>query len=110
MEFTLKKFDLLREVSLAQGVVEKKTTTIPILANLLLDAESDRLQLSATDLDVGIRSSCPAKVKKEGAITTPAKSFLDIIRLLPDAEVKIKKLENNWLQINCDSASFTEVG
>ncbi|HVN78835.1 MAG TPA: DNA polymerase III subunit beta [Terriglobia bacterium] len=109
MELTLKKFDLLREVSLAQGVVEKKTT-IPILANLLLDAGSDRLQLSATDLDVGIRSSCPAKVKKEGAITTPAKSFLDIIRSLPDAEVKIKKLENNWLQINCASSSFKVVG
>jgi DNA polymerase-3 subunit beta len=109
MEFTVKKFDLLREVSLAQGVVEKKTT-IPILANLLLDAAGDRIQLSATDLDVGIRSSCPAKVKKEGAITTPAKSFLDIIRSLPDAEVKIKKLENNWLQINCASAAFKVVG
>ncbi len=109
MEFTIRKFDLLREVGLAQGVVEKKTT-IPILANLLLDASGDGVQLSATDLDVGIRSSCPAKVKREGSITTPAKSLLDIIRALPDAEVKIKKLENNWLQINCASASFKVVG
>jgi DNA polymerase III subunit beta len=109
MEFTIRKFDILREISLAQGVVERKNT-IPILANLLMDASGDSVHLSATDLDVGIKSSCPAKVKKEGALTTPARNFLDIIRALPDSDVKVKKLDNNWLQINCASASFKVVG
>ncbi len=109
MEFTVKKFEILREISLTQGVVEKKTT-IPILANLLIEATSDGLSLAATDLEIGIKTTCAAKVKKEGSITTPAKNFLEIIRSLPDAEVKIKKLENDRLQINCASASFKIVG
>lgn len=109
MEFTVRKFEILREVGLTQGVIERKTT-IPILANLLMDAAGDSVQLAATDLELGIKSSCPAKVKKPGAITTPARSFLEIIRSLPDADIKIKTLENNWVQINCASASFKIVG
>ena len=66
MEFTVSKADLVRELSLSQGVVEKKTT-IPILSNVLLEATGDRVILTATDLELGIRCSCPAKVKKEGA-------------------------------------------
>ena len=65
MEFTVSKADLVRELSLSQGVVEKKTT-IPILSNVLLEAREDRLFLTATDLELGLRTSCPAKVKKEG--------------------------------------------
>jgi len=109
MEFTVKKFEILREIGLTQGVVEKKTT-IPILANLLIDAAGEGLSLAATDLEIGIKTNCAAKVKKEGSITTPAKNFLEIIRSLPDADVKIKKLENDRLQINCAAASFKIVG
>ena len=60
MEFTVNKSDLVRELSLSQGVVEKKTT-IPILSNVLLEAADDRLTLTATDLELGIRCSCPAR-------------------------------------------------
>src|ERR1039458_6151093 len=70
MEFTVSKADLVRELSLSQGVVEKKTT-IPILSNVLLEAKNDRITLTATDLELGIRCSCPAKVKKEGSGTIP---------------------------------------
>ncbi len=109
MEFTVKKFEILREVSLAQGVVEKKTT-IPILANILLDASGEAVHFAATDLELGIKSSCNAKIRKEGSVTTPAKNFLDIIRSLPDADVKVRKLENNYVQITCAAASFKIVG
>ena len=64
MEFTVSKSDLVRELSLSQGVVEKKTT-IPILSNVLLEASADRITLTATDLELGIRCSCPARVKKK---------------------------------------------
>ena len=60
MEFSVQRADLLKEVALCQGVVERKTT-IPILANLLLEASADSLRITATDLELGIRSSCPAK-------------------------------------------------
>src|ERR1700747_3434789 len=71
MEFSVKKFDLLEELQLTQGVVERKTT-IPILSNLLFEAKGNRLTITATDLELSIRTSCEAKVKKEGAGTIPA--------------------------------------
>ena len=71
MEFTVSRADLVRELSLSQGVVEKKTT-IPILSNVLVEADGDRILLTATDLELGIRCSCAARVKKPGAGTIPA--------------------------------------
>ncbi len=100
MEFTVSKSDLVRELSLSQGVVEKKTT-IPILSNVLLEANGDRLTLTATDLELGIRCSCPARVKKAGAGTIPARKLLDYVRLLPDAELNIKFMENHWANLTC---------
>jgi DNA polymerase-3 subunit beta len=100
MEFTVSKNDLVRELGLSQGVVEKKTT-IPILSNVLIEAQGDRIILTATDLELGIRCSCPAKVKKEGAGTIPAKKLLDYTRLLPDGELSFKFLENHWANITC---------
>jgi DNA polymerase-3 subunit beta len=100
MEFTVSKADLVRELSLSQGVVEKKTT-IPILSNVLLEAADDRVTLTATDLELGIRCSCPARVKKEGAGTIPARKLLDYVRLLPDGDVNMKLLDNQWASITC---------
>ncbi len=109
MEFTVKKFDLLREISLTQGVVERKTT-IPILSNLLLEAAGGRLTIIATDLEISIRTSCDAKVKKEGAGTIPAKKLLEIVRLLPEEDIKFKLLENHSVQITCDRKTYKMVG
>src|SRR6476646_9695142 len=98
MEFTVNKSELVRELSLSQGVVEKKTT-IPILSNVLLEASGDRITLTATDLELAIRCSCPARVKKEGSGTVPAKKLLDYVRLLPEGDVNMKFLENHWANI-----------
>src|SRR5947209_18748361 len=100
MEFTVSKGDLVRELSLSQGVVEKKTT-IPILSNILVETSDDRIVLTATDLELGIRCSCPARVKKQGAGTIPAKKLLDYVRLLPDADLDVKLQENQWASLLC---------
>jgi DNA polymerase-3 subunit beta len=100
MEFTVSKSDLVRELNLSQGVVEKKTT-IPILSNVLVEAEEDRINLTATDLELGIRCSCPARVKKQGAGTIPARRLLDYVRLLPDTDLEVKLLENQWASLVC---------
>src|ERR1700742_1906502 len=100
MEFTVSKADLVRELGLSQGVVEKKTT-IPILSNVLLEATGDRVHLTATDLELGVRCSCPARVKKEGSGTVPARKLLDYVRLLPEGDVNMKFLENHWANITC---------
>lgn len=109
MEFSVKKFDLLREIELTQGVVERKTT-IPILSNLLFEAKANGLSITATDLELSIRTSCDARVKKEGAGTIPAKKLYDIIRLLPEAEIKFKLLENHWIQVTCERKNYKLVG
>jgi DNA polymerase III subunit beta len=100
MEFSVSRADLVRELSLSQGVVEKKTT-IPILSNVLLEAREDRLFLTATDLELGLRTSCPARVKKEGVGTIPARKLLDYVRLLPDADINVKFAENHWGNFTC---------
>jgi DNA polymerase-3 subunit beta len=100
MEFTVSKSDLVRELNLSQGVVEKKTT-IPILSNVLVEASGERILLTATDLELGIRCSCPAKVTKPGAGTIPARRLLDYVRLLPDADLSVKLLDNQWASLIC---------
>src|SRR3984893_353342 len=109
MEFSVKRSDLLDELELTQGVVERKTT-IPILSNLLLEAKGSRLTITATDLELSIRTSSPAKGKKEGAATIPAKKLFELLRLLPEGEIKFKLLENHWVQVTCDRKAYKLVG
>src|ERR1700756_3561500 len=109
MEITVSKFELLRELTATQGVVERKTT-IPILSNYLFEAAGDRLSLTATDLDLSLRTSCNAKVKKEGSCTIPARKLHDYVKLLPDADITIKLLENHWVSIRCGRSNTKMVG
>jgi DNA polymerase-3 subunit beta len=100
MEFSIGKSELVRELSLSQGVVEKKTT-IPILSNVLVEANGERIVLTATDLELGIRVSCPARVNKAGTGTIPARRLLDYVRLLPEADIQVKFGENQWANLVC---------
>lgn len=100
MEFTVSKSDLVRELNLSQGVVEKKTT-IPILSNVLIEAADDKVFLTATDLELGIRCSCPARVKTPGSGTIPARKLLDYVRLLPESDLQVKFLDNHWASLVC---------
>ena len=90
MEFTVNKSDLVRELSLSQGVVEKRTT-IPILSNVLLRAEGDKLELTATDLDVTIAGAVEAKIQKPGASTVPVKKLFGIVRELTNLEIDLAR-------------------
>ena len=100
MELTVKKTDLVKELSLGQGVIERKST-IPVLANVLVEAEGEEISLTVTDLELGIRTSCPATVVREGTTTIPARRLLDYVRLLPDAELAVKTLENDSVSLVC---------
>jgi len=90
MELVVRKTDLLRELQLFQGIVERKNT-IPILANVLIEADGDHVRLLATDLEVGLRSRCPASVTKSGSLTLPAKKLYEIIKALPDTDIRIQE-------------------
>jgi DNA polymerase-3 subunit beta len=114
LEITVSRVELLRELTAAQSVVERKTT-IPILSNFLFEAsaadgEPGKLTITATDLDQSIRTSCPAKVKKPGACTIPARKLYDYIKLLPDGDISIKLMDNHWVQIRAGRSNTKMVG
>ncbi len=109
MEISVSKFELLKELTATQGVVERKTT-IPILSNFLFEAANDRLTITATDLDLSLRTSCAAKVKREGACTIPARKLYDYVKLLPDGDISIKLLENHWVNIRSGRSNTKMVG
>ena len=88
MELVVRKNDLLRELQLFQGIVERKNT-IPILANVLIEARDAEVRFLATDLEVGLRSKCAASVAKGGALTLPAKKFYEIVKSLPETDIRI---------------------
>ena len=109
MQFTVKKADLLRELQLVQGVVEKKAT-IPILSNLLLKATREGLEIVATDMELGIQSACEAFVETAGAVTIHARKLHDIVRALPDAEIRVSLHKGNRVQIQCANSDFKVAG
>lgn len=100
MEMVVRKTDLLRELQLFQGIVERKNT-IPILANVLIEADGDQVRLLATDLEVGLRSKCAASVTKSGSLTLPAKKLYEIIKALPDTDVRIEE-DKNGVKVAAD--------
>src|ERR1700757_952767 len=109
MEISVSKSDLLKELTATQGVVERKTT-IPILSNFLFEAAGDRLSITATDLDLSLRTSCPATVKKEGSCTIPARKLYEYVKLLPEGQITIKQMENHWVQIRAGRSNTKMVG
>ena len=100
MEFTVSKADLVRELSLSQGVVEKKTT-IPILSNVLVEAKKTGSHLRPPIWSWASAALVQRKLKKQGSGTIPARKLLDYVRLLPDADLTVKFLENHWASLVC---------
>ena len=90
MKLTIERAALLRSLAHVQSVVEKRNT-IPILSNVLLNAENGTLALTATDLDLAIVEQVPADVQQGGGTTAMAHTFYDIVRKLPDgAQVELE--------------------
>ncbi len=105
MEFCVDASTFADALEQLQGAVDKKST-IPILSHALVEASGTGLQLAATDLELGIRMFCPAPVKVPGNGAIPARRLLDIVRLLPDGEVRVRALENHWVQIGSGRSTF----
>ncbi len=109
MEFKIDKETFLRALQKVQGIVEKRNT-MPILSNVLIEAVPDKIFLTATDLEVGMKSSYPTSVAKEGKITVSAKKIYEIIKELSDEEIVFSTRENDWIEIRCGKALFNIVG
>ncbi|MXQ08197.1 DNA polymerase III subunit beta [Alphaproteobacteria bacterium GH1-50] len=83
MKLSIERGALLKAVGQAQSVVERRNT-IPILANVLIEAEGDTVRFRATDLDIEVVDDAPAKVERAGATTVSAVTLHEIVRKLPD--------------------------
>lgn len=113
MKLSISKTELQRGLARLQAIVEKRST-MPILANVHLTAvnqpDAGRLDLAATDLEVGIRSSHPAAVAQEGSVTASAKKLYEIVRELPDEPVQITVSSSMYLSLHCGRADFKLAG
>jgi len=105
MEFSADTKCLAEALDQVQDAVEKKST-IPILSHVLVEACATGLRLAATDLEVGIRSFCPAQVKTPGSVAVPARRLLEIVKSLPEAGVRVRALENHWVQVSAARSVF----
>lgn len=106
MRFSIQKEKILEELQLLQGVVEKRTT-MPILANILIEAKQGQLELIGTDLELGLKTSIVAEVEEEGALTISGKRIFEIIKLLPDGEtVFFNEKKDLMMEITCQKSRF----
>jgi len=101
MKFTTSKEDILRELQLFQGIVEKRNT-MPILANILVNARENEVEIIGTDLEVGLKTHFPAQIEETGAITVSGKKLFEIVRSLSEDQ-KIVFYEGKDLQMQITS-------
>jgi DNA polymerase-3 subunit beta len=109
MEVVIDRDAFLKGLQMVQNIVEPRQT-LPILANVLLEAAGDSVRLTATDLEVGARVSVPAKVGAKGAITVSARKLAEIVKELPAAAVAVKVSENVSVTLRCGGATYRMVG
>jgi DNA polymerase-3 subunit beta len=109
MEITIPKVELAKLLHVTLAMAEKKAT-MPILANVLLNAENKTFKVTASDLEITAIASCSAAVKKDGSITVSAKVFGDLVRELPDGDVTIKASERNRIEVVAGSSKLKIVG
>jgi DNA polymerase-3 subunit beta len=113
MKLSITKSEFLRGLGRIQSIVEKRNS-MPILANTLIEApekgKEARVQLAATDLEVGVRSLHPAEVTETGGLTVSAKKLFEIVRELSDEKIELASTPNSYLEIRCNRSEFTLAG
>jgi DNA polymerase-3 subunit beta len=107
MNLTITKEQILNGLQAVQNVVSTRTT-LPILSNVLLGAGDEKLEFTATDLDVTVACAVEAKVKKGGAATVPVKRLFGIVRELNGSEIDLEVDEKNVCSVRC-GASFYKI-
>jgi DNA polymerase-3 subunit beta len=110
MKFKTKKDDIVKELQILQGIVEKRNT-MPILANILIKTQENEVELTGTDLEVGLKTRFPATIEAPGSITVSGKKTFEIVRSLrEDIDVSFKVENQNTLIITSGASRFKLVG
>src|SRR5512136_987925 len=105
MKFSLSKQAFLDELQILQGIVEKRNT-MPILANILMNVSAADIELTGTDLEVGMRTHIGADIEKTGAITVNGKKLFEIVKSLPEGEAVNVELKDETLEIRAGASEF----
>ena len=108
MEVSIRREDLTRGLYLVQGVVERRST-VPILANVLLDPTEGGISFTATDMEVGLRVRVPAEVKKKGAVTVNARKLYEIGREVTAEALVLKASTPGWVDVLAGRSKFKVV-
>lgn len=109
MKISFLKKDILKSLQRASAIAEKKTT-MPILGNILLRTDKDKLFITATDLEIGMHGQIPCKTKEEGQVCIPAQHLIGIIKELPNDEIRFETNANSWVTISSGKAQFKIAG
>ncbi len=105
MKFSLLKETFLEELQLLQGIVEKRNT-MPILANILMTVSGTEIEMTGTDLEVGLRTHFPATIEKPGAITVNGKKIFEIVKSLPDGQTVTVEQKDDVLEVTSGESEF----
>jgi DNA polymerase-3 subunit beta len=106
MKFSVIKETILDELQLLQGIVEKRNT-MPILANILMNVGPDRIELTGTDLEVGLKTHFEAEIQEEGTITISGKKIFEIVKSLPDGQsITFKENEDLMMEVSSGKSEF----
>jgi DNA polymerase-3 subunit beta len=109
MKIHVAREDLLMALQRVQGVVEKRNT-MPILANILLEAKAEGLDIVATDLEIGMRGLYKATVIEPGSVTFSARTLFDILKEVRHSEIEIVVADNHWVTVKAGKSQFRVVG
>lgn len=109
MKLRISRDELLTALQRVQGVVEKRNT-MPQLSNILLEAKPEGVDVTATDLEIGMRGLYKATVQEPGAVTLSARKVFEILKELPAGDIELAVGDNNWATIRCGKSQFKIVG
>src|SRR5881409_2215372 len=111
MKFTITREQLQEGLGAVAAAIPAKTT-LPVLANVLVEAtkQGGGLRLSGTDLDIAVSTTAPADVDADGAVTLPAKKLVDIARELPSGPVRFTAAGESRVAIECGRSKFKLLG
>jgi DNA polymerase-3 subunit beta len=109
MKFTITRERLHEGLAAVAATVPTKTT-LPVLSNILVEAVSDGVRLSGTDLDIAVSTVVPAEVDTEGAVTVPAKKPVEMVRELPTAAIRVAAAGEQRVDLECGRSRFRLLG
>lgn len=109
MKFTIDKPSFIKVLQRVQGIVEKRNT-MPILANVLLEASKNKINIMATDLEVFIKDAGPANVSEDGAVTVNARKLFEIVKELPGDSVDLSAGKDDKVTVKAGRAKFSIMG